>query len=1250
MDSTQPGLPSTGAGNVSPTGSGSGPTMNLKMRKRTKTGCLTCRKRRIKCGEERPTCANCIKSKRQCEGYNQRVVFKPPIGDWPNHPGVVSTLQYHSSTLPGTRSGYRPPQHTTQPQDSSLASISPRPVTQFDFTNVETGPSAQSVLVGDPSPYAQDPNYPQPLQSPHHQQPFHSPHQQVPIPTSAASYFPSQASPAHSNIQGHYGNEGNIGYQSQQQYPHGGHSQQTPASYDTQFDQKPTVSEHFHASVSQAHRDQYQYQRHQPATSITEGQNPYVLTSNAPHAEGMPRYMETETPLKHAGSNLGAPFLYSKPSPVNQSEAGPSAFPAAEAHPVSSRSRYEPQMHNVDSDVKYVAQHTVLEQPVAVSQAQQFFEEPQLLTSGFGGEDHVSPTEVLDQAAVENEDNDYYDVQSDEEMIDREDGRYEERTIFNQDFSLMRQLHQSNTSELAIRRYDTFIFDFSIDLYRAETVANPLRNEQTARVFAHFIHATGPSLSIYERNPRNPTSIFEGPKPPSQQSLWTYILPLKALNNQGLLHAMLALSSLHIARLQGASPTPSYKHYAYALKRLQRSLGNTKTRLQIPTLATSLLLAFYEVTTAEHGKWSTHLAGACRLLAELDFPSLTQEARRLKVAQTAHEKQFLYQNPDMLIDQKQFEQKLQQSTMMPDEGLVSAIIGKRVSYDDFGRVFEEGARRNSMPKKLDLRSYETFQDLYWWYARHDAFQSIVSGNPLIMDYRKWSDCPPRAPLCRSDALYGSHDHLILLIGRIADFTVRDRERKLRQVDANGGQWRPTPGMPGMPMGPPPSHGQRHHQQQGAPPPPTAPMAPMGPPNAPPRMQGMGPPPGWTGHPPPGWPGGPPQMSPSGAPQMPPQMSPQSAGFMPPQGQPQRGPPLPSAMPTFYGMAPSMPNMPPPSSYTNPNTNPHNSPQIAHAPSPETTSDLAAAYDAALEDWTSISHAHATISNIMSNSPSFAPLTPDLSFGGNNTTPFGPALVHRSYDISILWALLHLSNILLLRSHPAMPPAAMVAASVCAPATAPYATLVGRIAAGLQTPSSKDAPLNPSLGAALIESTMSLFFAGITYQDPVQREWLITRLLDIDRRTGWASAGVIARSCETSWEKAAELGKGNPYPRRRTRRFGEEGPVVLDVDESGNNGSGTGGGWGGTSIIRDAGGGGRAAQGWMDMNEQPRRENYQGEEKRFVMKYRQALVPWAMNILATDEDLRLGMERVRLGGEINAAGTDRERVGFDVLDD
>lgn len=46
-------------------------------RKRTKTGCLTCRRRRIKCDEEKPICRKCHKSHRYCEGYNQRVIFMP---------------------------------------------------------------------------------------------------------------------------------------------------------------------------------------------------------------------------------------------------------------------------------------------------------------------------------------------------------------------------------------------------------------------------------------------------------------------------------------------------------------------------------------------------------------------------------------------------------------------------------------------------------------------------------------------------------------------------------------------------------------------------------------------------------------------------------------------------------------------------------------------------------------------------------------------------------------------------------------------------------------------------------------------------------------------------------------------------------------------------------------------------------------------------------------------------------------------
>ncbi|KAK9468305.1 hypothetical protein V1512DRAFT_259187 [Lipomyces arxii] len=46
-----------------------------EIKRRTKTGCLTCRKRRIKCDERHPMCFNCSKSKRVCLGYDP--ILKP---------------------------------------------------------------------------------------------------------------------------------------------------------------------------------------------------------------------------------------------------------------------------------------------------------------------------------------------------------------------------------------------------------------------------------------------------------------------------------------------------------------------------------------------------------------------------------------------------------------------------------------------------------------------------------------------------------------------------------------------------------------------------------------------------------------------------------------------------------------------------------------------------------------------------------------------------------------------------------------------------------------------------------------------------------------------------------------------------------------------------------------------------------------------------------------------------------------------
>ncbi|TAQ90278.1 hypothetical protein B7494_g1398 [Chlorociboria aeruginascens] len=94
-------------------------------KKRTKTGCLTCRRRRIKCGEEKPICQNCIKSKRQCEGYNQRVVFKDPLSLYRGPP--LSTTSQLSFVEPNSGISMKQSQDISPSQSLPVPGIAPRP-------------------------------------------------------------------------------------------------------------------------------------------------------------------------------------------------------------------------------------------------------------------------------------------------------------------------------------------------------------------------------------------------------------------------------------------------------------------------------------------------------------------------------------------------------------------------------------------------------------------------------------------------------------------------------------------------------------------------------------------------------------------------------------------------------------------------------------------------------------------------------------------------------------------------------------------------------------------------------------------------------------------------------------------------------------------------------------------------------------------------------------------------------------------
>lgn len=51
-----------------------------------------------------------------------------------------------------------------------------------------------------------------------------------------------------------------------------------------------------------------------------------------------------------------------------------------------------------------------------------------------------------------------------------------------------------------------------------------------------------------------------------------------------------------------------------------------------------------------------------------------------------------------------------------------------------------------------------------------------------------------------------------------------------------------------------------------------------------------------------------------------------------------------------------------------------------------------------------------------------------------------------------------------------------------------------------------------------------------YYDISQRHWMVRRMHDIARLTGWQSARQIAEGCESGWIKAHQVGRGPHYVR------------------------------------------------------------------------------------------------------------------------
>lgn len=586
-----------------------------------------------------------MKSRRHCEGYIQRVVFKPPTFEYrvPQADGAPTFHNHHHVPQPMPNVMYQPGSSAASPFALEQPAYAPSMQPHFNSVPQYTNHPYQW-------PGAQQLNFQLPLHSSSHLQT----HNQLPVHV-------------------------------QQQY-----SQAAP--FQTYYNAPPVT----------------------PASAYPIASQPI----NSPNGHNDPQAFFTAAQASHSPWSAVVASHVPSPSVASFKSLAPvDSAVFSDAHAtwpdIGQQTTQEP------LSASRTASH-VQSSPSGLSDSRSLdFSRDDLHRSSYWPD--VGPTQMLRDAAVETMDDDYYDVNSDDGL---DDFAIEPR----QQGDLLLIAQQINAvHSMQLRSYSAFLYPGMLDTYRPEKVANLLRNEATARVFLHFISATGPSLSPFERNTSHSAAVFaNGHIPLTQRGIWTYTMPMAALHNQGLLHAMLALASLHIARLQGGSVTPSLQHYAWSLKRIHNAVANPKKRLQPETIAASLLLGFYEVMTAEHSKWSTHLAGAKQLVLETDFTGMLRQFGALKkerAIRLQHEATYA----DLPPSPRNPEDDSLDQIAEVDEQLVSKFFGQEIRYTQQGFV---EASIGSI-ERLDLEKLEVMKDLFWWYCKQDAYQSAISGNPLL---------------------------------------------------------------------------------------------------------------------------------------------------------------------------------------------------------------------------------------------------------------------------------------------------------------------------------------------------------------------------------------------------------------------------------------------------------------------------------------------------------------------------------------
>jgi hypothetical protein len=441
---------------------------------------IACRKRRIKCGEERPTCQNCHKSKRQCEGYNQRVVFKDPLNAYRGPTVSASSQVSFSEPVSTTR-------QSDQSQQASVANplpIAPKP-----------GPLGLSIVTPDSTPGSTIPSATTP--GTERRVYSFSAAPEYPTPVSSVAAKPQQLDINFDTVDRSHIPEPRNNRSPPQQTTH--------YDFDALHIKKETRDE---LPITPARTSPLDWSAGPTSASLSSSQELfYDSNSRFPaSASFFQSYPTTST--------------WQQPTPILAS-AGPSFHetnPDSKVYFTTSRAFQETSDNGKHRQDDYL-------QLAPDSQRQNYM--PQATDWSTEGDAAVAGG----QYQVEDDEEDPYDVSDDDIAMEEYEydggawqGQLQDNHLKNNDLGIFVALQaRQEGHDLGFRSITSFIDRPNmLATYTPSPQSLPLNDSMTARLFCHFINVTGPTMSMFERHPANPSLIFQGqPVPKSQQHIWT---------------------------------------------------------------------------------------------------------------------------------------------------------------------------------------------------------------------------------------------------------------------------------------------------------------------------------------------------------------------------------------------------------------------------------------------------------------------------------------------------------------------------------------------------------------------------------------------------------------------------------------------------------------------------------------------------------------------------------------------------------